>query len=273
MELEQNRKGAMATFTLGESEIVERLAEQVGSLMIVLDQIVPRPGSHQTLPAGRTDEVLSHAERVTGTHDRWRPSQTLDGIAEQSGVKLVALLQHATDPSVTDLSWDGHPAVAEVSAAISKLTSLIIADPDLADPDWEIREQVEYVKDLLQTFQREVARSVIDDPRAAADFVLHEMEGVDQTELAKLLGYGSERSLSEHVAADRTPNVRTDNDRIVLIAHIVFDLRNAMSPQGMLAWFYRPRAQLGGKSPVDVINEDLRVADRPIRSLARASMG
>jgi len=220
---------------------------------------------------GRKGETLTRAELVKGLHDRQRLQKALAGVPED-GREMIVMLQHAAEPFLADPSWQGHPVVTEISAEILKLASLIVVDPALDDPSWEIREQVDHIKDLLSTLQREIDHSALDDPRLAVAFVLGELQDVDQKELARLLGYASDRSLRD-LRAEKTKDVRKNGDRVVLVAQIVYDLRSAMSPHGMLAWFRRGRHQLGGRAPIDLIDESATGADAPLRALARGVRG
>jgi uncharacterized protein (DUF2384 family) len=43
--------------------------------------------------------------------------------------------------------------------------------------------------------------------------------------------------------------------RLYLVTRLVVLLKDAWTPEGVLAWFDRPRPSLGGKRPIDVIDE------------------
>ena len=225
----------------------------------------------QALRMGRKGQALSPEEIRKGRADFARLQKVLAKVPED-GHEMIVLIADVARDFLMDPAWQGHPVVAEIGAEVLKLTALITADPELDDPNWEIREQVAHIEDLLETLKREIEHSAIDDPRRAVGFVLDELASVDQKELATLLGYASDRSLRDW-RAEKTKEFRGNPDRVTLIGQLVYDLRTAMSPHGILAWFNRPRHQLGGKAPVDLINQNPKVADEPLRALARGFRG
>ena len=43
------------------------------------------------------------------------------------------------------------------------------------------------------------------------------------------------------------------DDRQQVVVEAVTELREAYTPEGVLAWFHRPHPQLAGRAPVDVL--------------------
>jgi hypothetical protein len=261
----------MATLVLDRDAVVARLSTEAQPLKAVLDQLVERSETPRALRTGRKGHVLSRAELIKGQKDHARLTRVLEGVPED-GSEMIVMIQHAAHPFLNDPAWQGHPVVTEISSELLALASLIAADPLLADPSWEIREQVAHIVDLLDTLKREIERSVIDDPRLAAEFVVSELESVDQREVAHLLGFASDRSLRD-IRAGKTREIRKHPERVILVAQLVYDLRHAMRPNGILAWFRRSRSQLGGKAPIELITSNPNTADEPLRALARGVRG
>lgn len=92
--------------------------------------------------------------------------------------------------------------------------------------------------------------------------------------LAQLCGI-SEVSLRRYAAGARTtPDLAAQ--RLHALALIVAVLRGAYNDYGIRRWFQRPRAQLGGHSPADLLGADW-TPDTPevrqLRELAAALTG
>lgn len=118
---------------------------------------------------------------------------------------------------------------------------------------------------------RHVIRDALDEFVGGADAdrrrLLHEIEqslpGVHQTEVAELLGvdprtvrrWGKDAGEPEH--------------RLLLVARLVAVLRHAWTAQGMLAWFQRPRRDLDGKTPLELLDDP--GSERSLLSAARGS--
>lgn len=262
----------MATPLLDRDKVVKRLAVEAQPLKVVLDEVVERSGEAPgALRMGRKGQTLTRAELIKGQRDHTRLKKALEGVPED-GREMIVMIEHAAYSFLSDPAWHGHPVVTEIGAELMKLMRLISADPGLEDPQWEIAEQVAHIMDLFDVLKREIEHSVIDDPRMAAQFVAKEMKDVDQKELAHLLGFASDRSLRD-LRANKVREIRKNPERVMLVAQLVYDLRYAMRPNGILAWFGRPRYQLDGKAPIDLINKNPSAAVEPLRALARGVRG
>ena len=75
------------------------------------------------------------------------------------------------------------------------------------------------------------------------------LPSIRQVELAALLGR-SQRQV-QRWAIQETPAPR----RLELVARIVGLLRHSWTDEGIVAWFFRPRADLGGKKPVNLLDD------------------
>lgn len=72
---------------------------------------------------------------------------------------------------------------------------------------------------------------------------------VSQPELAQLMGI-STRQLQRWATSHAAPSRRAQ-----LVARLIAVLRRSWTPEGVVAWFYRPRPSLNGQAPVDVLSD------------------
>jgi transcriptional regulator with XRE-family HTH domain len=72
---------------------------------------------------------------------------------------------------------------------------------------------------------------------------------VSQAELAQLMGV-STRQFQRWATSSAAPSRRAQ-----LVARLVAILRRSWTPEGVVAWFYRPRPSLDGHAPVDVLSD------------------
>jgi transcriptional regulator with XRE-family HTH domain len=118
---------------------------------------------------------------------------------------------------------------------------------------------------------RHVVRDALDEFVGGADAdrrrLLHELErslpGVRQADFAELLGVDP-RTIRRWAAESGHPE-----HRLQLVARIAAVIKHAWTPRGMLAWFHRPRRDLGGKAPIDLLDDP--GSERALLSAARSS--
>lgn len=87
-----------------------------------------------------------------------------------------------------------------------------------------------------------------DDGRAVLALVEQWLPRVSRKQLARLVGV-DERTLQRWSAS----GARTSR-RLFLVAKLVALLKDVWTPEGVVAWFDRPRSELDGRSPLDVID-------------------
>jgi putative toxin-antitoxin system antitoxin component (TIGR02293 family) len=75
------------------------------------------------------------------------------------------------------------------------------------------------------------------------------LEGTPKTRLAELLGI-TVRTLHRWESRPDPPN-----HRLATVAKLVSVLRHAWTPDGILAWFQRPKPELGNRRPVDLLEQ------------------
>lgn len=123
--------------------------------------------------------------------------------------------------------------------------------------------------DVARRLGRRLLHDELDDPRAAADYVLRTLAPVPATDLARLLGVSTKT-----VGAWRAGRPVTRNtERVVLVAHVITYLRSSLTAAGLVQWFAAPRHQLGGRTPLEVLGADLAPAREALISLARGARG
>ena len=81
------------------------------------------------------------------------------------------------------------------------------------------------------------------------------LPSVPQVELAALLGR-SQRQVQRWAAQEGPPSRRLE-----LVARIAALLRHSWTEEGVVAWFFRPRQDLSGKKPVDLLDDPDREAE------------
>ncbi|MGI8845558.1 MAG: hypothetical protein ACR2HC_05195 [Thermoleophilaceae bacterium] len=60
---------------------------------------------------------------------------------------------------------------------------------------------------------------------------------------------------------------------MVVLAQLLTHLRASMTPVGLVMWFDAPRHQLGGRTPLQLLNEHEATAREALMSLARGARG
>lgn len=92
--------------------------------------------------------------------------------------------------------------------------------------------------------------------------IAERLPGITRKELGELIGVGERQiqRLSKEGGKAASP-------RLQLVARLIALLWRAWTPRGVVAWFYRPRKDLGDKAPIDVLDDpaferDLTLAAR-----------
>lgn len=81
------------------------------------------------------------------------------------------------------------------------------------------------------------------------DGLSERLPGITRKQLGELIGIG-ERQIQRLAKEGHTPS-----RRLQLTARLVALLWRAWTPEGVVAWFYRQRADLDGKAPIDVLED------------------
>lgn len=117
---------------------------------------------------------------------------------------------------------------------------------------------------------RHVVRDAIDGhvtPEGDARELLRGLEAklprVRRKDLAELLNT-SERSIQRILKAE---DAVEPSRRLLIVARLVELLRRGWTPEGVIAWFFRPRAELGDRTPFELLDDPAE--ERAILSAAK----
>ncbi|HET9074865.1 MAG TPA: hypothetical protein VFN48_09820 [Solirubrobacteraceae bacterium] len=191
------------------------------------------------------DRFLEHLEDA---EDPGSDGEIDDGYADRFAATLRRLV---------DLNDRLHPEDFD-PAALAEIRNIIIkwiAELQTFDPERPL-DSVDYylvnaeaIRHLIRDALDAHVNGVGDDARAVIDALQHWLPGLTQTKLATLLGVTTRQI--QRWKREGGPPTR----RLRTVARLVAILRRAWTEEGVVAWFYRPRRELGGKAPVDVLGD------------------
>jgi hypothetical protein len=185
----------------------------------------------------------------------------IDGSAEKRltevGKRLSALKPQL---EAADLSFEQK---ATLYAAMVDITNAMNAAPDDLDRFEAALIGIERVRHVIRDALDEFVGGASADRRRLLEEIERSLPGLKQADLAKLLDvdprtvrrWSSEPGAAEH--------------RLQLIAHLVAILRHAWTPKGIVAWFQRPRRDLDGERPIDLLADP--ASERDLLTAARSS--
>jgi hypothetical protein len=167
--------------------------------------------------------------------------------------------------------WRGNPIVQELLLEVLTLEGDIEADEDGLDPDWRVRENLDRISQIVELLRRNHEHGALDDAPTAARFVVGELAGARDEDIADICGVETRtiRNWRKH----QPGTIRVNGDRVVLAAQLIYDLRGTITAPGIARWFRRPRHQLDGRTPLDLMNENIDKAAGPLRDLSRSARG
>lgn len=145
----------------------------------------------------------------------------------------------------------------------------ISADADAIDADGEVELATLRMRDVALRIRRRLEHDSLDDPRAAARFVFTTLAGAGVGDLSRLLGVSTKTVNTWKLGGPVTRNA----GRVVVLAQLLTYLRSSMTPVGLVMWFDAPRHQLGGRTPLELLDEDEASAREALLSLARGARG
>ena len=175
------------------------------------------------------------------------------------------------DPEESDWAHvDPYLVLALQQAAMGALLAL-----DSDDPREERRRLRLRLEQMRQVFRDVAAGQPVDDARPADEVArwLTQTLDVPQGRLAALLGVGG-RTLQRWVSEnDPTRPSGEDERRLREVARLANQLRHGLTGRGVVAWFERPRIELEGRTPAELL-EDERAFPRlaTLASSARSSL-
>lgn len=168
-------------------------------------------------------------------------------------------------------AWRTHELALELLLVLEDLRAEIELDPDAADPEWRQRAALMRMRVVAQAMVRQLDHLAIDNPPEAAKLVAETLAGVEAGEVARLLG-ATTKSV-ENWRSGRVEQIKRNPNRIALIGQLVYELRSSMTPRGILLWFDAPREQLRGRTPRQLIDDDVAAAADRLLPLARGGRG
>ena len=193
-------------------------------------------------------------EEVTGHPE-------IDGSARKRltevGRRLAALKPQL---EAADLSYEQN---ATLYAAMVDINNAMAAAPDDLDRFEAALIGIERVRHVIRDALDEFVGGASADRRRLLLEVRNSLPGVRQADLADLLDVDPRtirRWSSEPGEADH---------RLLLVAHLVAILRHAWTPKGVVGWFQRPRRDLDGKIPIDLLADP--ASERALLTAARSS--
>ncbi len=194
----------------------------------------------------------------------------------------------STDTAQRRVDWQRQVenAVLEVSASFPEgmgdydvrklleftveLGQLVAADEAASDPEGKVELATMRAADVARRIQRRLLRQHLDDPRVALEFIFGVLANVSISEVARLLGTSTKTAGAWKQGSPIRQTAK--RRRAILVAQLLTYLRSSMTPHGLIMWFDSERAQLGGRTPLQVLDDDSNAWEL-LMALARGSRG
>jgi uncharacterized protein (DUF2384 family) len=175
----------------------------------------------------------------------------------ETAAKLAARLDEKLPPSLDPQASGEIRAI--IIGAIRKIEVFGEKRPlDIID-DFVVR--AESIRHIIRDVLNEDLSCDPSDAHTLAESLVHLLPRATKVELAKLTGV-SERTFHRWLTSE-APAPR----RLVLVTRIVKILTSAWSDEGVVAWFNRPRRELGSHAAIDVLDDP--VMENDLLELAR----
>ena len=159
---------------------------------------------------------------------------------------------------VTRLSKDLGPLDVDPES-LAEIRGVIIGGIEKLDTTGDADSRIDVLEDLLIRGEkiRHVLRDALDadvgadprDARAMGDALIEWLPRVPQREIAQLAGISLRQFQRWLKDGGESPR------RLELVARLVALLKRAWTPEGVVAWFHRPRRDLDGRAPADVLDD------------------
>jgi AraC-like DNA-binding protein len=137
----------------------------------------------------------------------------------------------------------------EIRRRLIDLLTLRTDDVPLLDVADQALLEAEAVRDVVRDVLQEQGPVELRDARAVVALVERWLPDLTVRQIAELLGM-SERQLQR-----RRQNSGASTPRVQLVARLVAVLRHAWTDQGVYAWFKRPRHDLRGAAPLELLDD------------------
>jgi hypothetical protein len=202
---------------------------------------------------------LSHPERVarelTEAQQRLALERELPDSVRGLVLEVAEAVAQLDDAATAGV--DPYLVIALQRAVLAARNAL-----DAADPAAERRRARVALEQLRHVFGEIAAGQPVAEDRPAAELArwLLAITGVPQHRLAELVGVG-DRTWQRWVStADPAQPTGADARRLRIVARIANHLRHTLTGAGVVGWFGRPRDELGGRSPAELLDEPDAVA-------------
>jgi hypothetical protein len=145
-----------------------------------------------------------------------------------------------------DLSFEQRAALY---SAMLDVSNAMAAKPGDLDRFEAALVGIERVRHVIRDALDEFVGGASADRRRLLREIERSLPGIHQAEIAELLDVDP-RTIRRWGKETGRPEYR-----LLIVARLVAVLRNAWTPEGVLAWFHRQRRDLGGKIPMDLLND------------------
>jgi transcriptional regulator with XRE-family HTH domain len=190
-----------------------------------------------------------------------------DREVEQLKRSFVEAIQHLQGAPEVDASF-GERLDALVGRFQHLRTDLQPEDFDKAQLDLEACDQllirIERIRHVMRDALDEHVTGVGGDTAAVMEELSTWLPTTTRHELAELLGVDRRTLPRWEKQRDRAPS-----RRLQAVARLVAILRHSWTEQGILAWFHRPRRELGGLAPLELL-DDTAFDEEALIAAARA---
>jgi len=150
-----------------------------------------------------------------------------------------------------------------------ELRRAIQADPEAEDRDGHVALATMKLADVASRLDRRLQHTELEDADNAVAFILETLNGASAARLASLLSV-SERTIGSW---RRGGPVRTQRERVVLVAKLLVYLRTTMTASGLLMWFECPIDRLEARTPHNILDSEDEAAQAALVSFARGGRG
>jgi hypothetical protein len=152
---------------------------------------------------------------------------------------------------------------------LTELRRAIDSDPETTDRSGQVALAAMRMADVARRMDRRLQHAVLENADEAARYVFGQLDAIGVTDLARLLGVSTKT-----IGAWRSGSpVKQKVERVKLVAQLVSYLRYSMTQTGLLMWFGNPADLLAGRSPLDLLGDDVRTAWEPLVTYARGGRG
>ncbi len=152
---------------------------------------------------------------------------------------------------------------ATLYSALVDVSTAMTAEPGDFDRFEAALVGIERVRHVIRDALDEFVGGANADRRRLLDELERRLPGVRQSDIAELLKVDP-RTVRRWAGEPGRPEHRLET-----VARLVAVLRHAWTPKGVLAWFRRPRRELDGKAPIELLDDP--GWERALLSAARSS--